>query len=177
MTHARLRGGVAGLSSAPRRRVDHLVGGSQQRLGESAPTPQVEADVNVRITPPVRPHGVDRKTDGIWIRGKRSGTAKAIHPVQRRLEKIMSRETRSVSDMPLGSVCACRAQREHRSNCRDYNRCPPLHWITSSAVANSVSGMMRPRALAVLRLMTSSNLVGRQTGRSEGLSPLRMRPE
>jgi hypothetical protein len=31
--HARLRGGVAGLSSAPRRRVDHLVGGSQQRLG------------------------------------------------------------------------------------------------------------------------------------------------
>jgi hypothetical protein len=88
-------------------------------LGESAPTPQVEADVDVRITPAIRPHGVDRKTDGIWIRGKRSGTAKAIHPVQRRLKKIMSRETRSVSDMPAGSICACRAQCDHRSNCRD----------------------------------------------------------
>jgi hypothetical protein len=31
----------------------------------------------------------------------------------------MSRETRSVSHMPLGSVCACRAHREHRSNCHD----------------------------------------------------------
>jgi S1-C subfamily serine protease len=29
---------------------------------------------------------------------------------------IMSRET---TDMPLGGVCACCAQREHRSNCRD----------------------------------------------------------
>ena len=28
------------------------------------------------------------------------------------------------------------------------------YWITSSAVANSVSGMVRPSALAVLRLMT-----------------------
>jgi hypothetical protein len=33
-------------------------------------------------------------------------------------------------------------------------------------VANSVSGMVRPSALAVLRLMTSSNLVGACTGRS-----------
>ena len=53
---------------------------------------------------------------------------------------------------------------------------PPDHWITSSAVANSVSGMVRPRALAVLRLMTNSNLVGCWTGRSAGFSPLRMRP-
>jgi hypothetical protein len=34
------------------------------------------------------------------------------------------------------------------------------YWITSSAVANSVSGMVRPRALAVLRLMTRAYLVG-----------------
>jgi hypothetical protein len=52
---------------------------------------------------------------------------------------------------------------------------PALHWITSSAVANSVSGIVRPSALAVLRLMTSSNLVGCWTGRSAGFSPLRMR--
>jgi hypothetical protein len=42
--------------------------------------------------------------------------------------------------------------------------------MTSSTVANSVSGMVRPRALAVLRLMTSSNLVGCATGRSVGFS-------
>ena len=34
----------------------------------------------------------------------------------------------------------------------------------------------RPSALAVLRLMTSSNLVGCTTGRSAGFAPLRMRP-
>ena len=49
------------------------------------------------------------------------------------------------------------------------------YWITSSAVANSVSGMVRPSVLAVLRLMTSSNLVGFCTGSSAGLSPLRTR--
>jgi hypothetical protein len=53
---------------------------------------------------------------------------------------------------------------------------PPLHWITSSAVASSVSGIVRPRALAILRLITSSNLLGWITGRSAGFSPLRMRP-
>ena len=44
----------------------------------------------------------------------------------------------------------------------------PLHSITSSARASSVGGTSRPSALAVLRLMTSSNLVGcmhRQVGR------------
>src|SRR6516162_5914263 len=44
--------------------------------------------------------------------------------------------------------------------------------MTSSAVANSVSGMVRPRALAVLRFMTVSYLVGACTGRSAGFSPL-----
>ena len=48
--------------------------------------------------------------------------------------------------------------------------------ITSSAVARSAGGMSRPSALAVLRLMTSSNLVGCGIGRSPGFSPLRMRP-
>ena len=47
--------------------------------------------------------------------------------------------------------------------------------ITSSARASSVGGMSRPSALAVLRLITSSYLVGACTGRSAGFSPLRMR--
>src|SRR5262249_51407874 len=48
--------------------------------------------------------------------------------------------------------------------------------ITSSARAMSVGGTVRARLLAVERLMDRANLVGCITGRSEGFSPLRMRP-
>jgi hypothetical protein len=50
-----------------------------------------------------------------------------------------------------------------------------LYSIISSAVASSVDGMATPRALAVFKLITSSNLVGACTGSSAGFSPLRMR--
>ena len=40
--------------------------------------------------------------------------------------------------------------------------------ITSSAVASSDDGTSRPSALAVLRLITNSNLLGNCTGRSAG---------
>src|SRR5262249_47169965 len=50
-----------------------------------------------------------------------------------------------------------------------------FHSITSSARASTVGGLSRPSALAVLRLSTVSYLVGACTGRSPGLSPLRMR--
>src|SRR6516162_3236656 len=43
---------------------------------------------------------------------------------------------------------------------------PSLHSITSSAIASTPGGMVSPSALAVLRLMSSSNLVGCITGRS-----------
>ena len=47
--------------------------------------------------------------------------------------------------------------------------------ITSSALAISVGGRLRPSARAVLRLMMNSNLVGACTGRSAGLAPFKMR--
>jgi len=47
--------------------------------------------------------------------------------------------------------------------------------ITRSARASSDGGIVRPRALAVLRLITNSKLVGCSTGRSAGLMPLRTR--
>ena len=52
---------------------------------------------------------------------------------------------------------------------------PSHHSITSSVRASSEMGGSRPSALAVLRLMTNSNLVACWTGRSPGFSPLRMR--
>ena len=43
------------------------------------------------------------------------------------------------------------------------------------ALLSSVGGTSRPSALAVLRLITSSNLTGAWTGSSLGFAPLRMR--
>src|SRR6516225_3414657 len=51
---------------------------------------------------------------------------------------------------------------------------PRDHSITSSAIASSLSGTVRPSAFAVLRLITSSNRVGCTTGSSAGLAPLRI---
>ena len=48
------------------------------------------------------------------------------------------------------------------------------HRITLSALANMLGGMVNPICLAVLRLITNSNLVGCSTGRSAGLAPLRI---
>src|SRR6516225_2839814 len=71
-----------------------------------------------------------------------------------------------------------RARRE-RPGCRGTDQrdeVAPLHSITSSAMASTPGGIVSPRAFAALRLMTNSNLVGCNTGRSAGFSPLRMRP-
>src|SRR5262250_3963505 len=51
---------------------------------------------------------------------------------------------------------------------------PPHHSITSSARASSVGGTSKPKALAVFRLTTNSNLVPCCTGRSAGFAPLRI---
>ncbi len=48
--------------------------------------------------------------------------------------------------------------------------------ITLSALPSSNGGMVTPSALAVLRLITSSNLVGCCTGSSVGFAPLRIFP-
>src|SRR5215471_10346521 len=47
--------------------------------------------------------------------------------------------------------------------------------INSSAAVIRAGGIVRPSDLAVLRLITSLNLVGAWTGRSAGRSPFRMR--
>src|SRR5262249_22931021 len=68
-----------------------------------------------------------------------------------------------------------RRERPRRRAAEERDELAAHHSITSSARASTVGGMSRPRALAVLRLMTVSYLVGACTGRSAGFSPLRMR--
>src|SRR5262249_2543447 len=70
---------------------------------------------------------------------------------------------------------ACR-RRPCRRTPEPHDELPPSHSITSSATASRLGGTVMPSALAIFMLITSSNLVGCITGKSEGLSPLRMRP-
>jgi hypothetical protein len=46
--------------------------------------------------------------------------------------------------------------------------------MISSAWKSSIGGMVRPRAWAVFRLITSSNFIGCSTGKSAGLAPFRI---
>ena len=70
-----------------------------------------------------------------------------------------------------GDVLACllsanRCQMHRRKLCR--------YSITSSARVSINGETVRPIALAALRFMTSSNLVGCSTGRSAGFAPLKI---
>jgi hypothetical protein len=51
-----------------------------------------------------------------------------------------------------------------------------VHSINSSASDKNDAGTVSPSALAVVRLMTNSNLPSCSTGSSLGLAPLRIRP-
>src|ERR1700694_1963801 len=65
-----------------------------------------------------------------------------------------------------------RAHGERPSDCcaaENGDELAPLHSITSSARLSSFGGISRPSALAVLRLITSSNLGGGSPGAWAGL--------
>src|SRR5215831_14859064 len=77
-------------------------------------------------------------------------------------------------------VALLRARRERprrrRAAEQRYERAPLDHSITSSAMASSLSGIVRLSALAVFRLIKKSNLLGCTTGKSAGTAPLSTRP-
>ncbi len=89
----------------------------------------------------------------------------------------------SARSAPLRRLARLRARRERPRHGRAAEKCDERtalqrrdHSITSSAMASSPGGKLRPNALAVLRLITNSNLIDCMTGRSAGFSPLRIRP-
>src|SRR5262249_48542830 len=51
---------------------------------------------------------------------------------------------------------------------------PSSHLITLFALASTSGGIVRRICFAAFRLITNSNFVGRSTGRSAGLAPLRI---
>src|SRR5262249_48074126 len=66
-----------------------------------------------------------------------------------------------------GSLPLLRARRErprHSRAAENRDELAPLHSITSSASASSLSGILRPSAFAVLRLITNANLMKMSPG-------------
>src|SRR5262249_39174532 len=105
--------------------------------------------------------------------------AELAHAIAQRIEQ----ETRG---LPIGKaghqhanvangrvLSACRHWPRRRRAAEQGDELAPPHSITSSAVICMISGTVTPSAFAVLRLMTSSTLVGCITGSSAGFSPLR----
>ena len=86
-----------------------------------------------------------------------------------------SRASRCAASAALLGACRERPRAMPPPAAEQRDEVAPPHSITSSARASSVGGTSRPSAVAVLRLSTSSYLVGPWTGSSAGFSPLRMR--
>src|SRR5262245_12244277 len=76
-------------------------------------------------------------------------------------------------DLPLLRLNSERCSEHAPTHQRD-ERSPVHQRMTSSARTRSDCGIVSPRALAVLKLMINSNLVGCSTGKSAGLAPLRI---
>jgi hypothetical protein len=95
----------------------------------------------------------------LWVINRHHAVLRAMSALPPTAD--INRRNRNVRYVPEAAV----------SNC---SRAAP-HSITSSARASTDVGTSRASAFAVLRLITSWYLVGACTGRSPGLSPLRMR--
>jgi hypothetical protein len=69
-----------------------------------------------------------------------------------------------------------RRERPRRRAAEQCDAIAPVHSITSSEMARSEGGTVRPSMRAVVLLMTSSNFVDCSTGNSAGFAPLSTRP-
>src|SRR5215468_9425325 len=76
----------------------------------------------------------------------------------------------STAPTSMALPCRWRSRPQHQKRTNALQQMT-AYSITSSAIASNLSGTLRPSALAVLRLMTSSSLVGSSTGMSAGLVP------
>jgi hypothetical protein len=85
----------------------------------------------------------------------------------------MIRDDVAWADRYIGRQSMPTAQGRSRAQRGCCDKITVAHSITSSARASNVGGTSRPSALAVLRLITSSNFVGCSTRRSAALAPLR----
>src|SRR5262245_37638016 len=91
-------------------------------------------------------------------------------------EKVPSESRIFLKNRTRSPCCARRERPRCRRAAEQRHELATPHSITSSAMESTSPGMVRPSALAVLRLITNANLVAWITGRSPGLAPLSTRP-
>src|SRR5262245_31997458 len=100
--------------------------------------------------------------------------------VQRVIEPINRRAIGKAAVQNDNAALVRRAQAKrpprNRRAAEQRDEVAPRHSITSSVMASTPSGIVRPSVLEVPRLITNSNFVGARTGSSAGFSPLSMRP-
>src|SRR5262245_39206905 len=118
--------------------------------------------------------GIRRCPAGIDLHISADGPAKRLQPLQEGSEpclvmRIVRRcgEEHADAPHPLALLRPRRERPRDRAG-KQGDELAPSHSITSSASASSLSGIWRPSAFAVFRLITNSNLVGCWTGSSPG---------
>ena len=147
------------------RRVDDHVDLAADEIGGQCGQPIIVA---------LRPAVFDRHVLSLDV----AGFAQSL--VERGDNRLRPRPGEPLLRKPITGIafCCARRARGHAVTAppSSEHEVAPSHSMTSSARARIDGGTVRPSALAVLRLMTSSNLVGCWTGRSAGLAPLRIFP-
>src|SRR6516165_611301 len=123
--------------------------------------------VIVSVGPPI----FDRHIPAFVITGSTEAATECLHKVC----CCAGRRGVHVANDGHSRLLRARRERPRRRAAEKRDELAALHSITSSAVICMISGTVTPSAFAVLRLMTSSTLVGCITGSSAGFSPLRMR--
>ena len=103
-----------------------------------------------------RPAEFDRDVLALDVAGFLSGP-RGTRPRTRRVRRATPLSRNPITG--IAGCCARAASGQRRRAAEQRDELAPPHSITSSARASSVGGTSRPSALAVLRLITSSNLV------------------
>ena len=159
-----------------------------QRCATTSPTEHPNASPLAELCKPSNKDTSVISAHGFRLGARRRIAVRAPAPVTRLSVRALlvrvvvddrfgsSRRFGDVCDMSaLPSTTAVMMQcRERQKGAISGSDC--IHSITSSAVASSDGGTVRPSMRAVEALMTSSNLLDCTTGKSAGLAPLRMRP-
>src|SRR5262249_30015595 len=121
---------------------------------------------------PLRPPPFDRYVAALDVTGSAQPLAKCGDGPR---VATLGRSGVDEPDHRRRRLLRARRERPRRRAAEQRDEATAVHSITSSAMATSLPGIWRPSALAVLRLMASSNFVGCWMGRSAGLAPFKMR--
>src|SRR5262245_23519840 len=134
---------------------------------------QIGCEVGQSVGLVLRPAILDRHILALDV----AGFTKALPKCGQIACTISKRRAAEEPDHRWRSLLRARRERPRgRRTADERDELAPPHSITSSAATSSLSGTVRPKAFAVLRLIASSNVVGCRTGNSGGFAPLRMRP-